>query len=120
MKPVKTISDPESFKIAADDTRRKIIHLLRAKEMTVSQIADELDLTPQTVYHHIRKLCVTNPRVRLCLRLSPKRLFDRAAVFVFGPGQPNPGHAGAGTCGKPVCFVCAHAGNRELVLAIGS
>lgn len=57
MKPVKTISDPEAFKVAADDTRRKIIHLLRAKEMTVSQISADLDLTPQTVYHHIRKLC---------------------------------------------------------------
>ncbi len=30
--------------------------LLRAKEMTVSQIAADLDLTPQAVYHHIKKL----------------------------------------------------------------
>ncbi len=57
MKAVKTIDNPEAFKILADDTRRKIVFLLRAKEMTVSQIADELDLTPQTVYHHIKKLC---------------------------------------------------------------
>ena len=57
MKPMKTITDPEAFKVAADETRRKIIHLLRAKEMTVSQIADDLDLTPQTVYHHIKRLC---------------------------------------------------------------
>lgn len=56
MKAVKHISDPEAFKIFADDTRRKMIFLLRAKEMTVSQIADELDLTPQTVYHHIKRL----------------------------------------------------------------
>ncbi len=56
MKPIKTISDPEAFKILADESRRKILYLLRAKEMTVSQIADELDLTPQTVYHHIKKL----------------------------------------------------------------
>jgi DNA-binding transcriptional ArsR family regulator len=56
MKAVKHISDPEAFKIFADDTRRKIVFLLRAKEMTVSQISDELDLTPQTVYHHIKRL----------------------------------------------------------------
>ena len=56
MKALKHICDPEAFKILADETRRKIIYLLRAKEMTVSQIADELDLTPQTVYHHIKKL----------------------------------------------------------------
>src|SRR5207249_2735309 len=34
----------------------RIIYLLRAKEMTVSQIAGELNLTPQAIYHHIRKL----------------------------------------------------------------
>lgn len=56
MKPVITISDPEAFKILADDTRRKMVFLLRVKEMTVSQIAAELDLTPQTVYHHIKRL----------------------------------------------------------------
>ncbi len=56
MKPVKTISDPEAFKILADESRRKILYFLRAKEMTVSQIADELNLTPQTVYHHIKRL----------------------------------------------------------------
>ena len=56
VKTIKTISDPEAFKILADDSRRRIVFLLRAKEMTVSQIADELNLTPQTVYHHIKKL----------------------------------------------------------------
>jgi len=56
MKAVKHISDPEAFKILADETRRKIIFLLRAKELTVSQIADDLNLTPQTVYHHIKRL----------------------------------------------------------------
>lgn len=56
MKSDKTISNPEAFKILADESRRKILYLLRAKEMTVSQIADDLDLTPQTVYHHIKRL----------------------------------------------------------------
>ncbi len=56
MKSAKTISDPDACKVLADESRRKILYLLRAKEMTVSQIADELDLTPQTVYHHIKKL----------------------------------------------------------------
>lgn len=40
----------------ADETRRRVIYLLRAKEMTVSQIAAELQKTPQAIYHHIRKL----------------------------------------------------------------
>jgi len=56
LKAVKVIRDPEAFQILADETRRKIIYLLRAKEMTVSQIAHELGLTAQAIYHHIRKL----------------------------------------------------------------
>jgi len=56
MRAVKHLDDPEAFKILADDTRKRMIFLLRVKEMTVSQIADQLDLTPQTVYHHIKRL----------------------------------------------------------------
>jgi DNA-binding transcriptional ArsR family regulator len=56
LKPIKTIRDPEAFQLLADETRRKIMFLLRAKEMTVSQIAADLNITPQAVYHHVRKL----------------------------------------------------------------
>jgi DNA-binding transcriptional ArsR family regulator len=56
MKAIKTINDPDAFKLLADQTRRKIIFLLRTKEMAASQIARELKITPQTVYHHIKKL----------------------------------------------------------------
>ncbi len=56
MKPIKMIKDPDAFKLLGDETRRKIVFLLRVKEMTVSQIAAELNLTPQAVYHHIKKL----------------------------------------------------------------
>src|SRR4030042_840366 len=56
MKPTKTITDPEAFQLLADETRRKMMFLLRVREMTVSQIAEELNITPQAVYHHIKKL----------------------------------------------------------------
>ena len=56
MRSFKVIKDPEAFQLLADETRRRIIYLLRAKEMTVAQIAEELKLTPQAIYHHIRKL----------------------------------------------------------------
>jgi len=56
MKAIKAINDPEAFKLLADGTRRKIVFLLRAKEMTVSQIAAGLNITPQAVYHHIKRL----------------------------------------------------------------
>jgi DNA-binding transcriptional ArsR family regulator len=56
MKPMKAIKDPEAFQLLGDETRRKIVFLLRVKEMTVSQIAAELEITPQAVYHHMKKL----------------------------------------------------------------
>ena len=56
MKPFMVIKDPQAFELLADETRRKIIYLLRVKEMTVSQVAEELGITSQAVYHHIRKL----------------------------------------------------------------
>jgi DNA-binding transcriptional ArsR family regulator len=56
LKAVKTIKDPEAFEILADQTRRNIIYLLKVKEMTVSQIASELGLTAQAIYHQIRRM----------------------------------------------------------------
>jgi DNA-binding transcriptional ArsR family regulator len=56
LKAIKAIEDPEAFKLLGDETRRKIVFLLRVKEMTVSQVAAELNITPQAVYHHIKKL----------------------------------------------------------------
>jgi DNA-binding transcriptional ArsR family regulator len=55
MKAFKVIENADAFQLMADKTRRRIIFLLRAKEMTVAQIAEELGKTPQAIYHHIRK-----------------------------------------------------------------
>lgn len=56
MKPIQVLRDLEAFKLLADGTRRKILYLLRVKEMTVGQLAAELGITPQALYHHIKKL----------------------------------------------------------------
>ena len=56
MRTLKVFKDPKAFELAADRTRRRIIHLLRARELSVSQIADELEMTPQAIYHHVRKM----------------------------------------------------------------
>jgi DNA-binding transcriptional ArsR family regulator len=59
MRTLKVFKDAKAFELAADPTRRRIIHLLRARELSVSQIADELDMTPQAIYHHVRKMIET-------------------------------------------------------------
>ncbi|WP_461866365.1 winged helix-turn-helix domain-containing protein [Thermococcus sp.] len=55
-KKVKVVADPEVIKLMLEDTRRKILQLLRNKEMTISQLSEILGKTPQTIYHHIEKL----------------------------------------------------------------
>jgi DNA-binding transcriptional ArsR family regulator len=56
MKAFIVIREPEAFQLLADETRRKMLYLLRVKDMTVNQLANELGLSTQAVYHHIRKL----------------------------------------------------------------
>lgn len=98
MKALKTISDPDAFKLFADETRRKIVFLLRAKEMTVSQIAQELEITPQTGYHHIKKL-VDGGMVEVSREVRVDHLIESyyratAEVFNFTIGKTSKG-AGA-------------------------
>jgi len=56
MRTMKVFKDAKAFELAADPTRRRMIHLLRARVLSVSQIADELEMTPQAIYHHVRKM----------------------------------------------------------------
>ena len=56
MRAFKFVKDPKAFELIADETRRRMIYLLRAKDLSVSQIAAELNKTPQAIYHQIRKL----------------------------------------------------------------
>lgn len=59
MKAFKYIRDPKAFEVLADETRRRMIYLLRAKDQTVSQLAEALGKTPQAIYHQIRILLDT-------------------------------------------------------------
>ncbi|MCA1024229.1 metalloregulator ArsR/SmtB family transcription factor [Halobacillus litoralis] len=46
----------QTFKALADPTRIRILHLLCEKEMSVNQIAENLDLRQSTVSHQLRFL----------------------------------------------------------------
>ncbi len=56
MKAFQVIKDPEAIELLGDETRRRVIYLLRAREWTISQMAEELGVTPPAIYHHIKKL----------------------------------------------------------------
>ena len=54
-KLLKPISE-EAFRLLGDETRRRIVFLLRDSELTVKEISARLDMTTQNIYHHVRKL----------------------------------------------------------------
>ena len=60
-KMVKTVSimliqDPEKIEILNEPTRRQILRLLSDREMTLTQIANELGLSKRSVWYHLRVL----------------------------------------------------------------
>jgi len=48
------------FKALADPTRRKILHLLRAQDLTAGQIAANFTITPASISHHLNLLKQAN------------------------------------------------------------
>ncbi len=46
----------EGFKLLEDETRRRIVFMLRDESLNVMEIAKRLQLTPQNIYHHVNKL----------------------------------------------------------------
>ena len=46
----------EAFKALADPTRRHILELLRAKDLTAGEIAEHFDMTKPSLSHHLSTL----------------------------------------------------------------
>ncbi len=45
-----------TFKALADPTRRKILKLLRERDLTAGEIADEFDISKPSISHHLNLL----------------------------------------------------------------
>jgi DNA-binding transcriptional ArsR family regulator len=50
------IKDPEVAKLLADDTRRRILHMLRHKEQSPADLAKALDKNYSSIQHHLNQL----------------------------------------------------------------
>lgn len=46
----------EAFKALADPTRRRVLELLRAEDLTAGEIADHFDMTKPSLSHHLGAL----------------------------------------------------------------
>lgn len=55
-KDIKVIKEPSRIKIGIEDTRSKILDILKEEELTIKKIAERLDKDASTIYRHIKKL----------------------------------------------------------------
>ncbi len=55
---IRVIKDPEIAKLLADDTRRRILHMLRHQEMSPADLARALDKNFSSVQHHLNSLVI--------------------------------------------------------------
>jgi len=55
-KDVRLFEDTEKLKVGLEKSRKKILELLKVKDMTISQIGEALERDQSTVYRHIKKL----------------------------------------------------------------
>ncbi len=55
-KDVRVFEDSDTLKVGLEQSRKKILKLLKVKNMTISQISEALERDQSTVYRHIKKL----------------------------------------------------------------
>ncbi|MDD2473091.1 MULTISPECIES: winged helix-turn-helix domain-containing protein [unclassified Methanoculleus] len=56
MEPVDIVLTKDTFEVLASGTRLDILKALRTRRMTVTELADDLDLAKSTVHHHLQRL----------------------------------------------------------------
>lgn len=89
MKEIEIVEEPERIKIIIEETRRKILSLLRFRDMTISELASILNKDISTIFRHIKKLekygfvRVTGERK---LHNVPEKIYGRTArTFILAP-----------------------------------
>ncbi len=86
MKEIEIVDDPEKIKIIIEDTRTKILRLLRFRDMTISELASILNKDVSTIFRHIKKLeragfvKVTGERR---IHNVPEKIYGRTARTIF-------------------------------------
>jgi len=55
-KDLKVIEDPKTIKIGIEETRNKILSILKRDDFSIKEIANKLDKDKSTIYRHVKKL----------------------------------------------------------------
>ncbi len=86
MKEIEIVDDPEKIKIIIEETRAKILRLLRFRDMTISEMASILNKDVSTIFRHVKKLenagliRITGERK---IHNVPEKLYGRTAKTII-------------------------------------
>ncbi len=86
MKEIEIVDDPDKIKIIIEDTRTKILRLLKFRDMTISELASILNKDVSTIFRHIKKLeaagfvKVTGERK---IHNVPEKIYGRTIKTIF-------------------------------------
>jgi len=85
------VTDPKVIRVGIEDTRLKILSLLKFNDLTVAQIAEVIGKDESTVYRHIEKLvhaCYVEIAGERTIHHIPERIYKRTAkVFILSPDE---------------------------------
>ncbi len=86
MKEIEIVSDPDVIKLITEETRSKILRLLRFRDMTISELSSILNKDISTIFRHIKKLekaglvSVTGERK---IHNIPEKVYGRTIKTLF-------------------------------------
>ena len=86
MKEIEIVDDPDKIKIIIEETRAKILRLLRFRDMTISEMSSILNKDVSTIFRHVKKLenagliRVTGERK---IHNVPEKLYGRVAKTII-------------------------------------
>ncbi len=87
MRDVVIIKDPEVAKLFADETRRRILHCLRHREFSATDLAEALGKSHSSIAHHLKLLqdagLVEEARVERRRNLVQSYYRSTAKVFII-------------------------------------
>ncbi|CAD5245325.1 ArsR/SmtB family transcription factor [Thermococcus camini] len=88
MREVLIITEPEKVKVLSEETRFRILQLLRERPMTINELSDALGKDRTTVYRHIKTL----ERAGLVEEIEAhgnERVYSRAARLFLIKADPD-------------------------------
>ncbi len=87
------VVESEACKLLGGEVQQKIIGLVRSEELPICTIAEKLNMTPQAIYHHIKKLekagLVHVTREERCGHLIQSYYQATAKNFISSTGDPD-------------------------------